>query len=91
MVAFLQGPFGYVSLGPGVVTIGRALDNLLVINNPSASSYHAVIRPEGDGYCLIDSGSTNGTFVNEQRLTPNFPFVLQKGDRIRIGDMTFLI
>jgi hypothetical protein len=90
MEAFLQGPFGYVSLGLSVVTIGRALDNLLVINNPASSSYHAIIRPEGDRYCLIDLGSTNGTFVKEQRLTPNFPFALQKGDRIRIGDMTFL-
>ena len=90
MEAFLQGSFGQIVLGPGVVTIGRALDNRLVVNNPIASSHHAQIRPEGDGYRLNDLGSTNGTFVNEQPVNPHFPHLLRAGDRIRIADMTFL-
>jgi pSer/pThr/pTyr-binding forkhead associated (FHA) protein len=90
MEAALQGPFGRTVLGPSVLTIGRALDNQLVVNNPTASSHHAEIRPDVYGYRLIDSGSTNGTFVNEQRLDPHMPHLLQTGDRIRIGDMTFM-
>jgi len=90
MEAYLQGSFGQIVLGPDVVTIGCALDNRLVVNNPIASSHHAHIRPEGDGYRLTDLGSTNGTFVNEQPVNPHFPYLLQAGDRIRIGDMTFL-
>ena len=90
MEAYLQGSFGQIVLGPGVVTIGRALDNRLVVNNPIASSHHAQIRPEGDGYRLNDLGSTNGTFVNEQPVNPHFPHLLRAGDRIRIADMTFL-
>jgi len=66
------------------------LDSRLVVNNPTASSYHAEIRPGVHSYSLTDLGSTNGTFVNEQQLAPYLPRILQGGDRIRIGDMTFL-
>lgn len=90
MEAALHGPFGRIVLGPGVLTIGRAFDSQLVVNNPTASSHHAEIRPDVYGYNLIDLGSTNGTFVNEQQIDPHLPCLLQGGDRIRIGDMTFL-
>jgi hypothetical protein len=90
MEADLLGPFGRFVLGPGVLAIGRALDNRLVVNHPTASSHHAEIRPGVHGYSLTDLGSTNGTFVNEQQLAPHLPRLLQGGDRIRIGDMTFL-
>jgi hypothetical protein len=90
MEAALHGPFGRMALGPGALTIGRTLDNRLVVNNPTASSHHAEIRPGVHGYSLTDLGSTNGTFVNEQQLAPYLPRLLQGGDRIRIGDMTFL-
>lgn len=89
MEAFLQGSFGHLVLGPGIVTIGRSTDNQLVVNTPIASSHHAEIRPVVSGYSLIDLGSTNGTFVNEQQLVPHLPRLLQVYDRIRIGDMVF--
>jgi len=89
MEAYLQGPSGRIVLGPGVLTIGRAFDNLLIVNHSTASSHHAEIRPGFYGYSLTDCGSTNGTFVNEQQLAPYLPLLLQDGDRIRIGDMTF--
>ncbi len=90
MEAYLQGPFEQIVLGPEILTIGRALDNRLVINNPTASSYHAEIHSGVSGYILTDLGSTNGTFVNEQQLDPHLPYLLHSDDRIRIGDMTFL-
>lgn len=90
MEAVLQGPSGRTVLGPRVLTIGRALDNQLVVNNPTASSHHAAIRSDVNGYNLIDLGSTNGTFVNEQKLDRHIPYLLQTGDRIRVGDTTFM-
>ena len=90
MEAYLQGPFGRIVLGTNVVTIGRAMDNQLVVNNLIASSHHAEIQPGVSGYSLTDLGSTTGTFVNEQQLAPRLPRLLQGGDRIRIGDMAFL-
>src|SRR6266566_1300508 len=86
MEAALQGPAGRTTLGTGLVTLGRAPDNQLVINDSKASSHHAEIRFVGQDYTITDLGSTNGTFVNEQRLERNVPRSLHAGDNIRIGD-----
>jgi len=89
MEAVLQGPAGRTTLGTGIVTLGRAPDNQLVINDSKASSHHAEIRFLGQGYTITDLGSTNGTFVNEQRLERNVPRALNASDNIRIGDTLF--
>lgn len=89
MDAVLNGPSGSTTLGPAVLTIGRAATNALVVNDAKASSRHAEISPAGSGYNITDLGSTNGTFVNEQRLDRNVPRMLNPGDRIRIGDTVF--
>lgn len=86
MEAALVGPFGRTVLGATKVTIGRAQDNTLVVSDMRASSHHAEIRPEGQYYSLVDLGSTNGTFVNEQQVYSGAPRPLQSGDTIRIGD-----
>jgi len=87
--AALNSPFGRTVLGPGSTTIGRAADNQIVINDPQASSHHAQVYPDGQGYLLVDVGSTNGTFINEQRLIPNSPRMLNAGDMVRIGNTNF--
>ncbi len=89
MEATLNGPYGRTALGPTSLTIGRAAANQLVVSDPKTSSHHAEIRPEGQGYSVIDLGSTNGTFINEQRIQPNVPRLLAAGDIVRIGDTIF--
>lgn len=89
MEAALNGPSGRIVLGPAEITVGRLSSNQLMVNDPKASSRHATISPAGQGYSITDLGSTNGTFVNDQRLSPNIPFTLHPGDKIRIGDTTF--
>jgi hypothetical protein len=89
MEAALNGPSGRTILGPADVTLGRLSSNQVMVNDPKASSRHATLRPEGQSYSITDLGSTNGTFVNEQMLSPNAPYTLNPGDRIRIGDATF--
>ena len=89
MEAALNSPFGRTLLGPTGLTIGCVADNQLVISDPQSSGHHAEIRAEGQGYSITDLGSTNGTFVNEQRLTANVPRSLNAGDVIRIGDTKF--
>jgi pSer/pThr/pTyr-binding forkhead associated (FHA) protein len=64
MEAALNGPLGRMLLGPAIVTIGRVPGNSLVVNDPKASSHHAEIQPERQGYSITDLGSTNGTCVN---------------------------
>ncbi len=63
-------------------TVGRLADNTLYIEDPSVSSRHAEITFEGGVYHLHDLGSTNGTFVNEEKVTDA---VLSHGDEIRFG------
>jgi len=89
--AVLTSSLGQTQLGPDVLKIGRAPDNGLVISDPQASSHHAEIipGPGGANYALADRNSTNGTFVNEQRLTANVSRPLNNGDVIRIGALNF--
>jgi len=91
MEASLNGPLGRTTLGTGTLTIGRSPDNTLVITDLESSAHHAVVAPGygGNSYQITDLNSTNGTFVNEQRLSPNTPQPLNTGDVIRIGSLRF--
>ena len=64
------------------ITLGRAPDNLIQIDDPSVSSRHAQLLLVGDRYQLIDLNSTNGTRVNGETVAEVF---LQVGDRVRFG------
>jgi predicted component of type VI protein secretion system len=90
MEAVLIGPQGRTALGPTPVKIGRAPDNQIALaNDLKASRHHAEIRPMGNGYCIVDVGSTSGTFVDEQPILPQKPHQLYPQNSIRIGDTTF--
>ncbi|QBD77570.1 FHA domain-containing protein [Ktedonosporobacter rubrisoli] len=85
MEAFLNGPMGRIPLGASLLTLGRSPDNQVVVSDRQASGHHAELRLEGQAYYIVDRGSTNGTFLNEQRLGSNMPRMLMSGDNIRIG------
>lgn len=70
------------------VTIGRDPGNKLVLKDPKVSRRHAVVRRRADSYEILDLGSSNGTFVNEQRLGSTTK-PLNEGDTIRVGDTLF--
>jgi len=90
MEAALVGPLGRTIIGPTKVTIGRAPDNTIVLSDPRASSHHAEVRPEGASFSVVDLGSSNGTFVNEQQVFGATSRLLQPGDAVRIGDTRFM-
>ncbi|HEX3818679.1 MAG TPA: FHA domain-containing protein [Chthoniobacterales bacterium] len=64
------------------ITIGRAPDNLLQIDDPSVSGRHAQLTLVDERYQLQDLNSTNGTRVNGEVVTEVF---LRVGDRLRFG------
>ena len=65
------------------ITVGRAADcDLFFGSEKSTSSHHAVVRQRNDIVELIDTQSTNGTFVNEVRVERA---VLNDGDVVRFG------
>ena len=65
-----------------VVTIGRAPDNIIHIDDPSVSGRHAELRRKDRTYHLRDLGSTNGTRVNGSSTNE---VTLHPGDRVRFG------
>jgi predicted component of type VI protein secretion system len=70
--------------GPVALTIGRAPDNVAALGDDDfASGHHARVEAQRDGVWLIDLDSTNGTFVNGERM--NGRRQLQQGDVVRIG------
>ncbi len=67
-----------------VLTLGRDKNSDIVIVDLLVSRNHAMIRRLGiSDYYLIDSGSSNGSFVNSHRVA--IPRLLKTGDRIQIG------
>lgn len=66
------------------VTIGRDINADIVINIPEVSRRHSQFRLDAGNYILEDLGSTNGTFVNGQRLTA--PHRMRVGDTIMLGE-----
>jgi len=70
------------------VVIGRAIQSDIVVTSRRVSREHACLRREGWRVVLEDLGSTNGTFLNDERILD--PVELRDDDRIRVGDVTFV-
>lgn len=68
---------------------GRDVDNEIVINDVEVSRKHFRILLQNDSYVIEDLGSTNGTFINETRITA--PTSLRAGDTVRAGDNVTLV
>ena len=73
------------------LTIGRSPANPIHLTSEKVSRTHAKLLSGEDGLIVIDQGSTNGTFINEQRLAHMESAVLQVNDRIRFGDQSFTL
>src|SRR5215208_2200578 len=71
------------------ITIGRDSVNEVVINDAEISRRHARLTFQGGKYVLEDLGSTNGTFVNGQRLAG--PRVLKSGEVVSFGEQIVLV
>jgi pSer/pThr/pTyr-binding forkhead associated (FHA) protein len=72
------------------ITIGRNLKNDLQIDNLAVSNFHARIERSEDNYFIEDLQSTNGTFINSEKISK---YKLQDGDIATIGkhSLTFLL
>lgn len=95
-----DAPVGEIHLSPGSHTLGRRSDRSratiqLPVSDMYMSKCHAAVDVSISGGMLraivSDAGSANGTFVNEQRLTPGQRRQLTDGDRLRIGSTTLTV
>ncbi|MFO7322082.1 MAG: FHA domain-containing protein [Chloroflexota bacterium] len=75
-------------LNKDIITLGRDITNDITINDPEVSRHHMRLTRGAGGYTIEDLGSTNGTFVNGQRLTGARP--LRVGDMIGLGETVTL-
>ena len=66
------------------IYVGRDVANDIVVNDPEVSRRHARLTIESGSYLVEDLGSTNGTFVNGQRLTR--PHLLRPGEMLQMGE-----
>ena len=82
---FILGPMANqtLPLTEAVTTIGSVAGNTVVLADPAVSRKHAGIRKVDSSYELADLGSTNGVYVNGQKVPKK---TLEPGDIIRVGN-----
>lgn len=73
-----------------VISIGRDRANAIHLDDAKkiVSRRHAELRVEEGKYKIVDCGSHNFTFVNNEKIARNIPHTLEDGDKIRIGEYT---
>jgi hypothetical protein len=74
-------------LGRGPITVGRSSESNVVIRDDYTSTNHARLELQSSGWVVIDLESTNGTFVNGQKVTA--PVTVAERTPITIGTTTF--
>jgi len=72
-----------VDLGGGRVSVGKGAANDIVLDDGTVSRLHASLEEFDEGWCVNDLGSSNGTFVNGERIWGARR--LRHGDEIRVG------
>lgn len=71
--------------------IGRRPTNDIVIPDPYVSGQHATIEVVGSDVRITDLGSTNGTFINNTKITPNLPTPIPADATLTLGKTQFRI
>ena len=83
LVVHLDGQKPRTTPLDGSTTLGRGVECELRLDDTYVSQQHARIFDRGGNWYVEDLGSTNGTFVNDQKLAA--PAMVQPGDKIRVG------
>lgn len=82
-------PLTFRIASPGHKTVGRATTADFVVEAALVSRFHCRLTLEADGRLVLeDLSSTNGTFVNDERVERR---VLETGDRLRLGRLHLLV
>lgn len=71
------------------ISVGRSRNSDIHIDYPKISKFHAYFSPSDLNFLLTDAGSTNGTFVNNHRLTADQPVILPDRALVSFGRYHF--
>lgn len=82
-----EPPAGSVFRLDAITTLGRNVNNTIVVDDPFASTEHAVLTYRGRTWYVEDAGSTNGTYVNGGRIDGVAP--IGYGDEMHVGQVRF--
>ncbi len=77
----------HVPLDRAVVSLGRRLDNTVIVDDPGVSRHHAQLRQRYGRWVLYDLGSAGGTLVNNQRVEEH---LLRAGDVISLAGVKLI-
>lgn len=80
-----EPPAGSAISLDAITTLGRDVNNAIVVDDPFASGEHAVLTFRGRGWYLEDLASTNGTYINGSPIDGVAPLTF--GDEIQIGQV----
>jgi len=83
-----EPPAGHVFALDSITTLGRDVNNAIVVDDPFASSDHAILTYRGRSWYVEDAGSTNGSRVNGVTVGE---LVLGVGDRLELGDTAIVV
>ncbi len=86
LISYLTFKNNKIDMGVGIITLGRAPTNSIVIENKLASRQHAIIQKIRDAFFIKDMGSTNGTFLNGTKVPADKYVRIKRGDKITIGN-----
>ncbi|MCX7800641.1 MAG: FHA domain-containing protein [Fimbriimonadales bacterium] len=89
--AYLVGDGLRLPLKPGPNSFGRKAENDLRLPDPYVSGRHGLLEVDEEGVWVTDLGSTNGTFVNGERVEPNQRLRLSDGDLLKVGGLELRI
>lgn len=79
-------PPSELELSQGVFELGRVAPADIIIDVPTVSSRHALLRVEEDGVMVTDLNSTNGTYMNGEEVKPMSQNKLEVDSEIYFGD-----
>jgi len=88
VVKFETAMLKEVTIGSSPISIGRAPDNEIHIDNLAVSNYHARVYPESGRLMIEDLDSLNGTFLNDNRIKREW---LRSGDTILVGKHVIIV
>lgn len=84
-------PDSIVPLTRSVITLGRNLDNDIVLPADGVSRHHTRLQATSLGWEAVDLGGVNGTWLNEFRLKPEEPTPLPVGSMLRVGPYEMIL